>query len=93
MAGFLMAFEQGSGHGRLLRVQWRGRVPSKRVCRRLEGSTGLEQQEGGRHPVLANWGQHSAFHRHLVLDAGWSLPLASSLCLNPSVSGQGPSEK
>ena len=49
--------------------------------------------------VLGNCGRHgsgpalSAFHRRLVLDAGWSLPLASSLCINPSVLGHGPNEK
>lgn len=34
-----------------------------------------------------------AFHHCLVFDAGWGLPLAFSLCINPRASGQGPNEK
>lgn len=72
----------------------------KVLCENFEGRISQEQQEGHQHPcthrLSAEWlpaNTSSAFHHRLVLDAGWSLPLAFSLCMNPSISGQGPKEK
>lgn len=94
--------EQESGPGRLTRAQWESKGPEQLreiLCRSLEGRAGQEQQEGGQHPctpsLWAEWlpaDTSSAFHR-LVLEASWSLPLAFSLCIHASISGQRPSEK